>query len=46
MLLSIEMCDSPDHAAYYHMLGVQTVGFIFDPAPGFLHNVQVILYKS
>jgi hypothetical protein len=44
--LSIEMCDSPDHAAHYHILGVQIMDFDFDPAPGLLQNVEVILFKE
>jgi hypothetical protein len=35
------MWDSPDHAAQYHILGLQVRGFISDPARGCLHSKHV-----
>jgi hypothetical protein len=38
-----EVCDSPDHAAHYHILALQVWGFIYDLAVGRVRNKEVSL---
>jgi hypothetical protein len=35
------VCDSPNHAAQYHILGLEVEGFISDPALGWLQSEEL-----
>jgi hypothetical protein len=41
LLLPLEVCDSPDQAAHYHILG-----FVSDPALGWLQSAEVYILMS
>jgi hypothetical protein len=38
--LPSKLCDSPDHAAHYHIFCLQVRGFISYPAPGWLQTEE------
>jgi hypothetical protein len=41
LLLSPEVCSSPDQAAHYHIFGVEVCGFFSDSALGWLQSKEV-----